>query len=252
MGQVNELFRRRIGIPEHEKVTFEKLADILNKTAKTLPFENSSVLATESSDITKESITDKVLIRKEGGVCYELNATLYLFLAENDFEVYLVRGVIYNQGWSPIGRTHVAILLIHEGHTYLVDTGFGANLPLKPVPLNGETVFSENGEFRVKRVDSEHGNHILELKLNYKDTEWRIGYAFDTEKPVEQIMELNEVQAIIREHPKSPFNKSRLITRLTDNGSITLTETSFTQWADGKRSKEEIDETRFKELKDLY
>lgn len=252
MGQVNELFRRRIGIPEHEKVTFERLADILDKTAKTIPFENSSVLATESSDITKESITDKVLIRKEGGVCYELNAALYLFLAENNFEVYLVRGVIYNQGWSPIGRTHVAILLIHEGHTYLVDTGFGANLPLKPVPLNGETVFSENGEFRVKRVDSEQGDYILELKLNHKDIEWRIGYAFDTEKPVEQIMELNEVQTIIREHPKSPFNKSRLITRLTDNGSITLTETSFTQWADGKMSKEEIDETRFKELKRVY
>lgn len=252
MGKINELFRKRIGIPEHEKVTFESLANILDKTAKTIPFENSSVLARHSTDITKESITDKVLIRNEGGVCYELNAALYLFLAENDFEVYLVRGVIFNQGWSPIGRTHVAILLIHENQTYLVDTGFGANLPLKPVPLSGETVLSENGEFRVKRVDSEHGDHILELKLNHKETEWRIGYAFDTKKTVEQIMELDEVQTIIREHPQSPFNKSPLMTRLTENGSITLTETSFTQWTKGKVSKEAIDETRFKELKELY
>ncbi|MGE7604354.1 arylamine N-acetyltransferase family protein [Peribacillus sp. NPDC097675] len=252
MAQINDLFRKRIGIPEHEKVTFERLANILDKTAKTIPFENSSVLAEHSSAISEESITDKVLIRNEGGVCYELNAALYLFLAENDFDVYLVRGVIYNQGWSTIGRTHVAILLIHEGETYLVDTGFGANLPLKPVPLTGEIVFSKNGEFRVKKVDSEHGDHILELKLNHKDTEWRIGYAFDTEKTVEQIMELDEVQTIIREHPQSPFNKSPLMTRLTENGSITLTETSFTKWEDGKMTKEGIDETRFKELKDLY
>lgn len=50
-----------------------------------------------------------------------------------------------------IGRTHVTILLKHEGQIYLIDTGFGGNLPLKPVPLNGETVISQNGEFRIKK-----------------------------------------------------------------------------------------------------
>lgn len=61
-------------------------------------------------------------------------------------------------------------------------------------------------------------------------------------------MELNEIQTIISENPQSPFNKHPLITRLTNGGNITLTDTSFTQWDDGKVTKEEIDGTRFKEL----
>ncbi|WP_285768395.1 arylamine N-acetyltransferase [Peribacillus sp. SI8-4] len=248
MGDLNALFRKRIGIREDEKLTFEGLDDILEKTGKKIPFENLSIIAANLTDINKENIFNKILVRNEGGVCYELNAALYFFLEENGFEVTLVRGVIYNQGWMTIGRTHVAILLKHEGRTYLVDTGFGGNLPLKPVPLNGETVTSQNGEFRITRESTEHGNYILELKLKYKDPDWKIGYAFDTSKPVGNIAELNEVQTIIKENPQSPFNKHPLITCLTGNGNITLTDTSFTRWADGKVTKEDIDGKRFKEL----
>ncbi|WP_057914897.1 arylamine N-acetyltransferase family protein [Peribacillus muralis] len=248
MNDLNALFRKRIGIKEGEKLTFEGLDDILERIAKTIPFENLAIISSNINDINKDNIINKVLVRNEGGVCYELNAALYFFLADNDFEVTLFRGVIYNQGWTTIGRTHVAILLDHEGQTYLVDTGFGGNLPLKPVPLNGETVISPNGEFRIKKENTEHGNYILELKLKYKDPDWKIGYAFDSTNPVGNVAELNEVQTIISEDPQSPFNKHRLITRLTNRGNITLTETSFTQWVDGKVTREEIDGKRFNEL----
>ncbi|MET3321725.1 UNVERIFIED_ORG: N-hydroxyarylamine O-acetyltransferase [Peribacillus simplex] len=252
MNELNALFRKRIGLLEHEKVTFEKLDEILEKTAKTIPFENLSIMASHLSEINKENIMNKVLVRNEGGLCYELNTALYFFLVENDFDVSLVRGVIYKQGWMTIGRTHVAILLNHEGQTYLVDTGFGGNLPLKPVPFNGETVISQNGEFRIKKECNEHGDYIFELKLKHKDPDWKIGYAFDSSKTVENVVELNEIQTIIRENPKSPFNKHPLITRLTNSGNITLTDTSFTQWDDGKVTKEEIDSTRFKEIMNQY
>lgn len=159
----NTLFLQRIGIPENEEVTFKKLDYILEKTATTIPFENLGVLSTQSREINKENMMDKVLIQNEGGLCYELNTTFYFFLVENGFDVKLIRGVVYDhtvQKWGTIGRTHVAILLVHNEKTYLVDTGFGGNLP----------------------------------------------------------------------NPKSLFNKHPLITKLTQNGSLTLTDTSFTQW----------------------
>lgn len=58
---------------------------------------------------------------------------------------------------------------------------------------------------------------MLEMKLKYKDTEWRIGYAFDS-------------------------------TKLTESGNVTLTITSFTKWEDGGVTKELIDEARYREL----
>lgn len=255
MNNLNELFRNRVGIPQDEVITFDYLDSVLEKTAKTIPFENLCIIENRTREITKENLTSKILDQNEGGLCYELNTILYFFLYENDFNPSLVRGVTYNhmnQQWSGTGNTHVVNLITHNGQAYVVDTGFGGNLPLKPVPLSGETVASSNGEFRVERADSEHGDHIFYMKLNRKDEDWKIGYAFHSKEPIQDISELNEVQRIIMEHPESPFNKKPLITKITDKGNITLTDTSFTQWVDNALNKEAIDEKRFNEIKKEY
>jgi N-hydroxyarylamine O-acetyltransferase len=249
MNNLNTLFRNRIGIPEHQKVTFETLDDVLAKTAKTIPFENLCIINKQTYNITEENVINKILVKKEGGLCYELNSLFYLFLIENGFHASLSRGVVYDhvaQHFPTLGRTHVAILCIHKEQTYLIDTGFGGNLPLKPVPLTGETVTSSNGEFRIKKAKSEYGDYVFEQKLKYKDKDWKIGYAFDSQETITDISEFQEIQKIIAEHPESPFNKNALITRLTDNGNITLTNTSFTQWANGSPTKSPINETSFR------
>jgi len=251
MSDLNVLFRKRIGFPANEKMTFESLDQVLEKTAQTIPFENLCIIGKHTRDITKENLVNKILVKNQGGLCYELNTIFYFLLIENGFDAVLARGVVYEntaQEYLTLGRTHVTILLTHEQQTYVVDTGFGGNLPLKPVPLTGETITSANGEFRIRKVDSKHGNYVLEMKLKHKDTDWRVGYAFDSQQPVSDVSEMNEVQTIIAENEKSPFNKKPLVTRLTTGGNVTLTDTSFTQWEDGKAAKEEIDDKRFKEL----
>ncbi|MEI4771400.1 arylamine N-acetyltransferase [Psychrobacillus sp. FJAT-51614] len=251
MSELNALFRKRIGFPENEEITFEALDIILEKTAKNIPFENLCILEKKTSDITKENLINKILVKKEGGLCYELNSILYFFLIENGFNAVLARGVIFEnatQNYLTLGRTHVTILVNHEDQQYLIDTGFGGNLPLKPVPLSGEPITSNNGEFRIKKVNSEHGNYVLEMKLKHKNIAWKIGYAFDSKKPIHDVSEFNEIQTIIAEHQESPFNKKPIITRLTTGGNLTLTNTSFTQWIDGIVTKEEIDNSSFEEL----
>ncbi|MFP7296764.1 arylamine N-acetyltransferase family protein [Neobacillus niacini] len=256
MSDVNLLFRKRIGIPQDEVITFQKLAIVLEKTAKTIPFENLCIIENRTKEITKENVTSKILEQNEGGLCYELNTILYLFLEANGFNPSLVRGVTYNQmnqQWSATGNTHVLNLIPHNGQVYIVDTGFGGFLPLKPVPLSGEIVTSSNGEFRVERVDSAHGDYILYMKLNRQDEDWKKGYAFNSKVEVQNITELNEVQRTIVEHPESAFNKKPLLTKLTDKGNITLSDTSFTEWVDGVLKKENIDEKRYNEIrKELF
>ncbi|MGG1575056.1 arylamine N-acetyltransferase family protein [Fictibacillus sp. NRS-1165] len=251
MSKLNELFRKRLNIPESENITFETLDQVLEKTATAIPFENICVIDNRTRDISKENLIEKILVKKEGGLCYELNSLFYFFLIENGFHAVLARGVVYEiaaQEYQTLGRTHVTILITHEERTYLIDTGFGGNLPLRPVPLTGETVTSYNGEFRIKKMNSEHGDYVLELKLRHKDKDWRIGYAFDSKKTITDVSEFNEIQTIISEHKNSPFNKHPLMTRLTNQGNVTLTPTSFTQWEDGNVTKEKVDKVRFKEL----
>jgi len=251
MSELNALFRKRIGIPEDETITFETLDLVLEKTATSIPFENLCILEKNVSDITKDYLMNKMLVKHEGGLCYELNSLLYFFLIENGFQAVLSRGVVYKgaaHGYHAIGQTHVTILITHEDRMYLVDTGFGGNLPLTPVPLIGEVVASRNGEFRVRHVNTEHGDYVLEMKLKHKDTDWRIGYAFRSDSSFTDVGECNEVQTIIAEHEESPFNKNPVITRMTKEGNMTLTDASFTQWVDGTMTKVSIDNERFKEL----
>ncbi|MEH6938929.1 arylamine N-acetyltransferase [Bacillus sp. JJ664] len=251
MSQLNTLFRKRIDFTESKNISFSDLEHILMKTAFNIPFENICIINKNTNEITKDNLIQKILLKNEGGLCYELNAILYLFLIENGFNARLVSGVVYdnvNSDYQNIGRTHVTILLSHEGQTYLIDTGFGANLPLKPVPLNGDMVISNNGEFRVKKEKTAFGDYILEIKLKHKDNDWRIGYAFDSERTINDLSDLNEIQTIIKEHEKSPFNKNPLITKLTNEGNVTLTNNSFTQWKNGTVLKEEIEKERFKQL----
>ena len=255
MSNLNLLFRNRISFPQDEIITVENLDKVLEKIAKTIPFENLSIIENKTADITKDNLVRKILEQNEGGLCYELNSILFLFLTENGFNTALVRGAVYDlarQQWNATGKSHVANLINHNEQLYLVDTGFGGNLALKPVPLNGDIVISSNGEFRVEHVESEHGDYIFYMKLKHRDEDWKIGYAFDSKKGIKNVAELNEVQKIIKEHPASAFNKKPLVTRLTDKGNITLTETSFTEWVKGKVNKEEIDEKRFKEILNKY
>ena len=152
------------------------------------------------------------------------------------------------KSWSKTGKTHILNLLTHNGQQYVVDTGYGLNLPLKPVPLNGEVVSSGNGEFRVREVESEFGNFIFQMKLKYRDEDWVNGYVFDSKRPLKGLTELNEVQQIIVESPYSPFNKGALVTRLTDDGNVILTGETLTQRVNGKELKEEIDPVKFQSL----
>ncbi|MCZ8520274.1 MULTISPECIES: arylamine N-acetyltransferase family protein [Paenibacillus] len=255
MSELSALFRRRLDLPVNGTIHFEDLNQVLSRMAKTIPFENLCIIGGTTSAITKEHLVDKILVRREGGLCYEINPLLYLFLLDNGFDVVLTRGIVYShqlQAYPASGRTHITILLTHKEQTYIVDSGFGGNLPLLPVPLSGETVSSSNGEFRIRRENSEHGDHVLQMKLKHKDTEWKTGYAFYSHTPLTGLLECNDVQTIIAEHPDSPFNKDPLITRLTDRGNITLTHTSFTQWQDGIVTKENVTPARYKELLKRY
>ncbi|WP_440480355.1 arylamine N-acetyltransferase family protein [Rossellomorea vietnamensis] len=255
INNLDKRFRDRIHFSPSGPLTFEDLDSILGKMAHAIPFENVRIIEKRSQEMSEENIIDKVLVRKEGGLCYELNSLLYLFLKENHFEASLIQGIVYDTArgeFGKMGRTHVAILVQHENQLYIVDGGFGGNLPMKPVPLSGETVSSSNGEFRISEGHTAHGHYQLEMKLKHKDTDWRIGYAFDIEETISDVSRLNGVRITVEEHAESPFNKHPLLTKRTDGGSVTLTDKSFTRWEAGKVTKEEIDSERYNELLNIW
>ncbi|WP_429311119.1 arylamine N-acetyltransferase family protein [Paenibacillus mucilaginosus] len=254
MSNVNAPFRARIGLLDDGPLTFDQLSTVLERTAFAVPFENFAIIESRTQTISKEQLLDKITVQGEGGLCYELNTLFYFFMLDNGLDARLVSGVVYNhekQRYPATGRTHVTILLRHENRTYLIDTGFGSNLPLRPLPLSGEPVSSSNGDFRIVPAYGEHaelGDYVLEMKLKHKHSEWMTGYVFDTAKTITDDTELNAIQRIIAEHSDSPFNKKPLVTKVTERGTITLTPSFFTEWCDGVMTKTPVDESSYREL----
>lgn len=257
MPTLDELFRKRIGFRGSAALSFDDLPALLVATSLALPFENLSVVERRGVPISRDNLIEKLLVRNEGGLCYELNPLLYFYLRDYGFDVSMMRGIVYNaeaRAFAGTGPTHVTLLLRHQDMTYLVDTGFGGFLPLRPVPLNGDHVESTNGEFRVRPATGEnavHGDLVFELKQRYKDSDWRVGYVFNSRKPI-TTAECEEIRRIIAEHPASIFNTRPLATKLTERGSITLTDTSLTLMEEGNVFKETVSQERFPDLLALH
>lgn len=251
MENLNTLFRQRIGMLTHETLQFNKLDVFLEQIAREIPFENLCVIDNSARNITKENLINKIITKNEGGLCYELNTILHLFLIENGFTSTLVRGRTYDHNekqWSAAGKTHILNLITHEDQQYVVDTGFGANLPLRPIPLSGSVVESHNGEFRVEKNRSKDGEYFLHMRLKHRQEDWKLGYIFDSTEEVKDFSVLNEVQKLIIEHPESRFNKKPLVTKINERGIIILTNTSFIELNNGKETKKAIDDTIFKKM----
>ncbi|MFN2744387.1 arylamine N-acetyltransferase [Bacillus sp. z60-18] len=241
---------KRIGYRSNQPVTFADLPEFLSLMALQFPFENSAVLNKERIPMTKEGLADALLNNQRGGLCYDLNAFLYYILKEIGFSVELVQGTVFKedtQTWTLTG-THVAVVL-REGHdTYLLDTGFGTNLPLAPVPFSGETVTSNTGAYRVRKTKTDKGDYLLEMN---KGEGWQKGYAF-TLKPIDEKV-LASVRDVIFDDEGSPFNQKPLASKLTKNGKVILSKDHLTKHTEYGVTKEKVKDGEFANIfKDIF
>ncbi len=254
MGEFNLLYRKRVGLDNDKNLQFEDLNEVLEKSALAFPFENLSIILNQRYKIDKESLTKKLLLEKRGGLCYELNPILYLFLKENGFKVKLTKATVFDndkQEWVETGDTHIVIILNHEGNNYLLDIGFGVQVPLKPLLFSNGQVLAKTGEFELKKEDTKFGYFLLKMKLFHRDKEWKIGYAFNSSKEC-GLKELNEIDEIIATSKASNFNKSKIIVKLFDFGHINLSEENLTIVKNGTISKVKIKKEEFASLAKKY
>src|SRR5699024_6801982 len=131
---------KRSGFPATDS-ELGRISLIRHYIAEQFTFENLDVLSDNVQPVDEASLTDKLLIQKRGGLCYELNG----------FEVVLASATIWTDSFWGADRTHSIVLFYSEDKLYLVDSGTGTNLPMKPVLLDGEPVTSSVGAFRLRQ-----------------------------------------------------------------------------------------------------
>ena len=180
-----------------------------------VPFENLSIHSGEPIILEDQALFNKIVHRRRGGFCYELNGLFAALLGSLGFKVEMLSaGVANSEGEFGPDFDHMALLVDLEKRR-LADVGFGDSFR-EPLLLD-EREIQVQGE-RAYRIVPEGAYLILSQREG--DGEWKAQYRF-TLQPY-SYADYAEMCHYHQTSPQSHFTKARVCTRATPEGRVTL------------------------------
>jgi N-hydroxyarylamine O-acetyltransferase len=164
-----EDYLERIGYEGAPAPDFDSLREIHRRHLLSIPYENFDVQLQRPVDLDPERIFEKLVTRRRGGWCYEMNGLLCWALGEIGFEVTrMVGGVLRTVLGDEVMGNHLVLRVDLDGPV-LADVGLGDGI-LEPIPLS-EGAF-EQGErvYRLEKLDGEFWrfhNHAGAIPPNF-------------------------------------------------------------------------------------
>ncbi|MBK8252555.1 MAG: arylamine N-acetyltransferase [Polyangiaceae bacterium] len=199
----------------------------------TVPFENLSIHANEPIILEEPALFNKIVERRRGGFCYELNGLFAALLRRLGFEVTLLSAGVASPG-GEFGPPfdHMA-LMVHLHERYLVDVGFGDSFR---EPLLVDRRGSQVEGTRHYQI-TEAGESLV-LMAKEGDADWKPEYQF-TLAPHE-MAEYTEMCHYHQTSPNSPFTKRRICSKALPNGRVTLSNTRFIETQGTERRERDL------------
>ena len=167
-------YLERIGLDTAPKaLTEEYLDEIVKAQLRHIPFDCADVWATGCvPSLAVDDLFDKIITRKRGGYCFELNSLFCRFLKDLGFDCYLVivhlgrPTIVYPDINSP---AHCAVIVNIDGKQRFADVGYGGPVPDGWVPLDGTE--------RLNHIQGMHGPYTVVFSRN-PDGSWFDRFTF--------------------------------------------------------------------------
>ena len=227
-----DAYLERIGYRGQLAPTAETLRRLHVAHLLTVPFENLSIHAGEPVVLDDESLFDKVVKRRRGGFCYELNGLFAALLRELGFRVEMLSARVANSGGFGPEFDHMA-LLVTLGERRLADVGFGDSF-VEPLLLDERAEQTQGA--RAFRIEEDDGRLVL-LRRDAGGT-WEPQYRFGLEPHV--YADYAEMCRFHQTSPESHFTRQRVCSRLTDEGRMTISGSRLINTANGERHEREL------------
>lgn len=173
-------YLERINIFKDVSTNIEDLKLIQKQHLLTVPFENLDIHLYNHINLSQEKLFDKIVYKKRGGICYELNYLLSTILKQIGFQIVLLGGKVLSENGT--FHDHLFIKVDINGDEFLVDVGFGDNF-MEPLEfICDEQQNDLKGLFKIKKIDK--STYKLLKKSN---NQWKLEYIFeDEEKNIEE------------------------------------------------------------------
>ena len=216
-----QLYLERIKYDGNVTASLDVLSKLQVLHLMNVPFENLDIQHQIKIDL--DNLFDKIITRKRGGFCYELNGMFYKLLKQIGFVVKMVSARVYNnitKNYSP-EFDHMALIVSFDKDDYLVDVEFG-EFTLCPIKIEpGAEAEDPGGIFRIDRYD----NKYFVVKKKNEDGEFIAEYNFT--KKERKIKEFYPRCNYHQVNKESHFTQKRICSLPTERGRLTLTGTTL-------------------------
>jgi N-hydroxyarylamine O-acetyltransferase len=143
----------RIGLDHRPPPTLDGLKTVHAAHLLAIPYENLDVQLGRPVTIERPPIFDKIVSRRRGGWCYEMNGMLGWALRELGFRVTRAAGAVMREmSGDNSNNNHLVLRIDLPEGAYLADAGFGDG-SLDPIKVE-EGAFTSNGfDYSLSRLD---------------------------------------------------------------------------------------------------
>lgn len=212
-------YLKRIQYFEPIKPDVQTLHGLQRAHLLAVPFENLDIGLKHPIRLDLESLWDKIIVRRRGGFCYEVNGLFAWLLKEIGFDVTYLNARVYNRsGELGIPFDHLALLarIPEQSGRWLADVGFGDSFY---EPLDFEEPGEQIQGLRSYRLEQLPDGYATWQK-NYDGT-WERQYFFDLQPrsfPADYVAGCLYHQT----SPNSSFTRSSIISKATPDGRVSL------------------------------
>ncbi len=194
-----------------------------------VPFENLDIHLQRPFTLETPALYDKIVERRRGGFCYELNGLFAWLLRELGFDVSLHSARVVGSDGRPGPEFDHMTLLVRLKQRWLADVGFGESF-LDPMRLDSEEPYFDG--HTTHRIAA-RGSSAFAVEQLDAGQEWAPQYVFTTR--ARRIDEFDEMCVYHQTSPDSHFTRKRLCTLATAEGRITLAGLTLIETVGGER-----------------
>ncbi len=206
----------RIGYQGTPSADIATVGELMRRQLFTVPFENLDVQAGKIVSLVPEEIVEKIVGRRRGGYCYEVNGLFGMALESLGIKYQFVaaRPMIYPERRP---KTHVAIVASIEGDRWLCELGFGSCGFKAPLRLDTDEVENRQDDYIFSLKNEGETRYVLKSMV---DGIWENQYAFDL-SPQEWI-DFVPANYFNSAHPDSVFVQKLLVVLHNPDGRSIL------------------------------
>lgn len=217
----------RIGFVGEARADIGSITRMMRCQLCSVPFENLDPRYGKPVSLVAEDIVDKIVGRRRGGYCYEVNGLFAMALAALGVRYQFVAA---RPLFFPVRRpkTHMALVLDIDGGRWLVDLGFGSYGIRAPLCLDqlDRDVRQDGDVFRLARNAA--GDYLLQAQ---SEGGWAKQYEFNL-SPQEWI-DFAPANYLNSTHPDSLFVNKLLVVVHDAHGRKILFDGVLKRYSDG-------------------